>query len=205
LPAAGVMAKQNHLEPDAATLEWFDKNLYCIGENSWSRPHTALRLAWLALGVSRSKRNVRTIWRFLAGAWSGFDLIPHAEYERLFRRIRKHWTPDCMIDTEHGGAHSLYDALPDHMVIYRGQDATHEVGLAWTLDRDVAERFSGGHRSMANEHPVVLVAEVAKSDVAFVSNDRDEREVVIFNRVLVRAAHHSSAGCPAMIEPMPSS
>jgi hypothetical protein len=73
-----------------------------------------------------------------------------------------------------------YDGLPSRFTVHRGQDASAAVGLSWTLRRSVAEDFARGHRGIRNEQPVVITRRIRKSTIAFFSDDREEKEVVLF-------------------------
>ena len=73
-----------------------------------------------------------------------------------------------------------YNELEEIFTVYRGQDADAPVGLSWTTDRAVAEKFARGHRGLWNERPTVLTGEVCKRDVAAFYTGRKESEVVAF-------------------------
>jgi hypothetical protein len=154
-------------------LKLCEDELYCIGQDSWSRPHTALDIA-------RQICNARpdVAWQFIMNAWSGFDLIPHDDYRRLFARkaMREWWCPGWMP----ADAKQFYETLPAKVTIYRGQDGDHGVGLSWTTDIAIATRFARGHRGSVNPDPVVMKCEVRKRAIVFVTVDREESETVLW-------------------------
>lgn len=129
------------------------------GGNSTSRAHKVV--AW-----ARSLGDVdgKAFWEVMVEAWLTFDLIPHKEFVRLFKRFA---TSAPSVD------------LPESMTVYRGQSADAPKGLSWTLNRAVAESFARGHRGILNRNPVVLELEVTRDQVAMFINDRDEDEVVL--------------------------
>jgi hypothetical protein len=116
-------------------------------------------------------------WPTLANQWNGFDAVPY-EFVRLIRRRKAAWTPDCMSPEDRAG----YDALPERFVLYRGQDRDQPIKSAWTLDADVAKRFSLGHRGIDNPDPTVFSATTTKANVALYQGQREEREIVVFRR-----------------------
>lgn len=72
--------------------------------------------------------------------------------------------------------------LPDVVQVWRGASGLTaeqvESGYAWSLDRDVACWFA-----MRNSYgkPVVLTAHIRRTAVAFYTDERNEKEVVIFD------------------------
>lgn len=106
-------------------------------------------------------------WRIVTEEWSGFDLIPHAEYEKQFTRFSA---------TAPGSANT------DSVSLFRGQDADAPVGLSWTSCPNVAAGFARGHRGMRNKAPVVLETIVDCAQIAFECDDRSEHEYVLLAR-----------------------
>lgn len=114
-------------------------------------------------------------WRILAAEWCGFDRIPHRRMAAAFRQHRTAWSPDCMRPADRAD----FDALPARVTLFRGQSALAPVGLAWTLNRQVAEQFARGHRDIPVPSPVLLSVEVRREAVAFMSTERGEAEAVL--------------------------
>lgn len=130
------------------------------------------------------------LWFVLFDEWSGFDLIPHDDFQNYFDEMRGcHPGIPCKLDTD---SHRWFETLPDQITIYRGQCSSKPVGLAWTTDRDIAAGFAKGHRGMKFSHPIIYQTTVQKSEVAIATNDRQEFEIVPFeipSRVeLIKAA-----------------
>lgn len=139
--------------------------------SSTQRPRALLRLL-----AAQAPDDGQRFWRLVAAQWSGFDAIPHRAYATAFRRHRPTWSPEVMAQ----GDRTFYEALPANLTIYRGQDASAPLGLAWTLDREVALSFARGHRGMCNALPLLLTVTVKKEDVALAFSDRGESEIVLF-------------------------
>lgn len=72
--------------------------------------------------------------------------------------------------------------LPDVVTLWRGSSwltiAEAKKGYSWTTDRSTACWFAVRF-AQANGRPLVLRADVAKSDIALFSNDRSESEAVL--------------------------
>lgn len=138
------------------------------------RPHIVLML----LPLLYPNPAALDAWRWIAARWSGFDLIPQSQFEKVFRFYKLGWSPDCMS----AASRTVYDALPSVFTAYRGQDHSARAGLSWTLERSVAADFARGHRGLHNPSPVILCRTFRKSSVAMVLMGRNEHEVVLFRR-----------------------
>ena len=109
----------------------------------------------------------KAFWAVVLREWSTFDRIPHVEFATMFTKFADHAPPK--------------PDLPVRMTVYRGQSASAPKGLSWTRDRSVAEGFAHGHRNIRVPDPVVLEMEVTPAQVAFYTNARKEREVVLLS------------------------
>lgn len=118
-----------------------------------------------------------TFWRMLHRHWSSFDAIDHERFGFLMGVHAAAWRSEYL----RIGDCWLYRDLPKKIPVFRGQDAKAPVGLAWSLDSEVAGTFARGHRGFYNDHPVVLCGYVNKRDVSGVYTDREESEVVVFS------------------------
>ena len=94
----------------------------------------------------------------------------------MFGRLRGHWRPEYM-DRDQVG---FYRTLPEDLNIFRGQDQNRDIGISWTLDRNVAERYAQGECS-TNMDPTVIEVRIKKSDIAIVGCGFGESEIVPFN------------------------
>ena len=124
----------------------------------------------------------RFFWYLIARQWADFDTIPHDRLTAEFKKHRVGWEPEIMTWGHPKGTDNLktYKSLPDSVTAYRGQGFNQPVGLSWTLDLDVAARFALGHRDAGSPTPLILSRAVAKKDIAFVVNEREEAELVLF-------------------------
>lgn len=51
-------------------------------------------------------------------------------------------------------------------------------GYSWTLDRDVASWFAMRHQTLSRT-PLVMFADIARSDIAYFTEERSENEIVL--------------------------
>lgn len=123
----------------------------------WAVLIWAARLEW---------KEGRTFWAVIRETWPLFDRIPHRDFQRAFRYF-KPFAPR--------------DGLPERLTVYRGQAKTAPLGLSWTTSRTVAKSFARGHRGLSSPEPAIYSLKVTARQIAFLSNDREEREVVLFN------------------------
>lgn len=146
---------KNDNEATSAIVESF------YSGNSTERP-------WIVLGwASRLEwTKGKIFWEVMNEAWPSFDLIPHKEFEKVFRRFK---------------LYAPREGIPPRVTVYRGQSKNSPLGLSWTTSRAVAESFARGHRGLKNPNPVVYSLEVTRIQIAFLCNDREESEVVLFN------------------------
>lgn len=108
----------------------------------------------------------KAFWAVVLREWTTFDRIPHAEFAAMFTKFADHAPPK--------------PDLPERVTVYRGQSASAPKGLSWTLDRAQAEAFARGRRRLHDPATrVVLELEVTPAQVAFYTNARKEREVVL--------------------------
>jgi hypothetical protein len=142
--------------------------------SSSERPHVFLNIVLRRLV---GEVPAATQWRLFHQEWPAFDAVPHGAIGFWMECIRDAWDARLM----HSINKDAYDSLDKTMTVYRGQCATAPLGLSWTLDMQVAEGFACGHRNTLNARPSLLRGEVRKRDIAGVFQDREEREVVVFD------------------------
>ncbi len=126
-------------------------------ERPWITLEWAARLEWT---------EGKVFWEAMNEAWPSFDLIPHKEFVKAFRQFK---------------AFAPREGIPPRVTVYRGQSKNSPLGLSWTTSRAVAESFAHGHRGIRNPYPVVYSLEVTRKQIAFLCDDREESEVVLFN------------------------
>ena len=111
-----------------------------------------------------------TFWRAVKEVWCSCDRIPHERFEQLFEVYG--------VD-DYIARRKLPKKIGETVTIYRGQDVRGEVGLSWSLSRQVAEGFARGHRGILNPNPMVSQREVRRDDIVFFTNARNEQEIVL--------------------------
>ncbi|MGD0431197.1 MAG: hypothetical protein ABSA58_08900 [Acetobacteraceae bacterium] len=153
------------------------------------------------LGLRKSDVS-RFFWHFVARHWADFDGIPHAKFAAEFARHRAGWEPEIMTWGHPKGTDNLrtYKGLPDSVTVYRGQGMSQPVGLSWTLERDIAAAFASGPRGESNPEPVILTRTIARKDIAFVVNEREESEVVLFAPPKREKCHTMILDAPAFAD-----
>ena len=69
----------------------------------------------------------------------------------------------------------------DPVMVYRGQRPVDPLGIAWTLDRRVAEKFANGAaiRVHRRPNPAIILAKVDRKSVYGYLTLRNEQEVVV--------------------------
>lgn len=118
-------------------------------------------------------------WREVAEWWTLMDAIEHENMAMFFGRFQEEWTLECMNDADQ----RAWKRLPrrKQITIYRGQDVSLPVGLAWTTNRKKAEWFAdAGLRGYRKESPVILTTTIWKDEVALCLTGRGEKEIVPF-------------------------
>src|SRR6266446_1434849 len=124
----------------------------------------------------------------------------HRIHRWLFAKFRKAHAFDLM----QAGDLAWYRSLPPIVPAYWGGRTSTKPRLSWTTCREVAEGFARGHRGFRAPDPEVIEVGIPKTRIAFVCNDRNEAELVLFRRLiavvigaeepLTRSARESIAG-----------
>ena len=79
--------------------------------------------------------------------------------------------------------YEAYENLPDTFVVYRGlQENAQEDGLSWSLSKNVAEWFAGRFENDGE----IIEKIVHKTEVIAYFNDRDEKEIVLDIKKVLR-------------------
>ena len=78
----------------------------------------------------------------------------------------------------------FFDTLPPLVQVFRGCSAPRVRGIAWSTERSVAEGFARGHRFIRVPEPVVASAVIPKEHIFFVTDERNEKEIVLDPRRL---------------------
>lgn len=133
------------------------------------------RLGYIIDLLDEGKLTPEWVYARLADEWSGSD--PDDTDPRFLLHWRRAW--------EANGRQPLTDegkALPaqDVLTIYRGQDVGDVSGIAWSLDRQVAERFAKGAALRQAHRPgIVIKRMVWREQVLGYMTGRKEAEVIV--------------------------
>ena len=151
----------------------------------WTGSHEVARRSKIIFDVF-AKLGDESGFRFLGEQWQMLETsaclagwIEHAVARRQLSAARR-----VFMDSDERAA---YAALPPRITVWRGCGSVQSaIGLSWTTDRAVAERFAeyavGGRRryfGMVGTAPLLATANVRKSDVFAVKLGRDEHEVIV--------------------------
>ncbi len=135
-----------------------------------ARPHEFLNI------VYKDEGKPELLWRLLHLEWSGFADVPYSRFQPVFRFLRPHWRAGYMPARDR----AFFEALPEKIEVWRGQDDSRPMRLAWTTDQETARAFARGRGLFVNSSPVLYRGVVARRHVALAPQDRDEDAVVVF-------------------------
>ena len=81
-----------------------------------------------------------------------------------------------------------YDKLPSEVKVYRGvltdDRLRYNLGVSWTTDKKVAEMFALRFAKLGGT-PYLMEGEVNKEDILYITNAREESEVLIDSEDLI--------------------
>ncbi len=170
----------------ALAMQWFEKHAY-PHELKYAKPafdgdiEAAFSLACalenhkrgaVAVAMWRCKVPVEAFRAYLSATWAHDhrEVIDAAQSRRTLGYMFRY------------AAFPLPAALPDVVTVWRGTSYLPfneaKKGFAWTTDRDVACWFAMRFAEN-NGSPLVLMADIAKIDIALFTNDRSENEAVL--------------------------
>jgi hypothetical protein len=166
------------LEQECMPFEWKDAPAAIEGdveaaENLSFALENSMR-GLVAVGMWRAKVPVAAYRAFLSSVWEHDhdEVIAAAANKQQLRHMFRY------------AAFPLPSDLPDVVTVWRGTSGqpfkeARKTGYSWTTDRDMAcwfaMRFADNYG-----YPLVLTANVSKSDIVLFSNERCESEAVIF-------------------------
>ena len=94
-------------------------------------------------------------------------------------------TPRRVVELFRHAAFPIPEHLPEQVTVWRGAVGMSKTiaarGVSWTVNRDVACWFACGHAPgfRGDGEPVVLRAEVPRSDIVYHSDADDEAEIIL--------------------------
>lgn len=182
---------QNGAQIRSSNLQAFCNQIEAYAD-PWARQYVAAALAGdtdaasaLSVALSNPRRGnvVVAFWRagapreafrvLLGAVWEHdhAELIAAASTRRRLRALFRY----AQFDTSH---------LPDVIQVWRGTAGLGvnraARGYAWTTERDVACWFAM-RRAEHFRYPVVLSGYILRKDVAFYTDERHEKEVLVFD------------------------
>lgn len=125
--------------------------------------------------VLRERMNDATYWQALAFVWTDAEEpkeSPGSRFAKWFTSARPE--RERLMDESEP---SEFQTLPEALTLYRGASASSEAGLAWSLDRDVAQWFA--KRFPSPEPTTVFEHTIPKSYAIALFTRRQEGEIVV--------------------------
>jgi hypothetical protein len=92
----------------------------------------------------------------------------------------------------------FFETLPPRVRVFRDCSAPRVRGISWTADHAVAEEFARGHRGIPVREPVVASALIPKDHIFFVTDERQEKEVVLNPRRVSEVIIEPFEGVPLL-------
>ncbi len=129
----------------------------------------------LALDLLAHETSGEVFWAVLCELWCSSDNTWNHQDQLHFAMVLHARTRQRYIPAEKQPP----DDWPKFVKVWRGCSRQRVLSFAWTLDRTVAEDFALGHRGIEVPDPVLASAEIHKSAIYFVENEREEQEVVL--------------------------
>ena len=129
------------------------------------------RLGVMLMQLDVAPREI--FWPVFCDHWSHCDDTWRLRIP-LLSFLRMHAPPILSADEQ-----KIFNALPERVRVFRGCPRERTMGLSWTTERHVAERFAHGHRGIRVPDPVVATGLIAKADIFIINSDRKEHEVLL--------------------------
>jgi hypothetical protein len=153
---------------------------------------SATRLEFV-LSLLRHEPSGAVFWRVISEIWNCCDNTWDHRNKLYFMmvlhsRTRRRNLPDEM---------QPMATLPRLVDVWRGCSRDRVRGLAWTLDKSVAEGFARGHRGIRVPDPVLVSAIIPKTAIFFMGHDRLELEVVL-DPYKLRSIAFTALACPCV-------
>ena len=123
----------------------------------------------------------KIFWPTLLKTWPSCDDTWMVK-TRLLQAMKNAGTLMLEFLSEHD--RRFFEGLPAQVQVFRGCSRARVRGIAWTMERTIAEGFARGHRGIRVPDPVVAFALIPKDAIFFVTDDRNEKEIVLNPRRL---------------------
>lgn len=152
---------------ELAALSFEDMRQVLFGTNSTNSPDVLLR------GLLR--RPPHEFWPLFHEFWSTCDNTWRWG-ERFLRLLQRKGDARPYMDQDQT---EFLGRLPGEIEVFRGCSLSRVNAISWTTDREIAEDFAAGHRSIGVPDAVVASAVVSKQSIITVILDRQEKEVLL--------------------------
>jgi hypothetical protein len=129
------------------------------------------RLGVMLIRLDGAPREI--FWSVFCDYWSVCDATWWLQVP-LLNILRMHAPAILPADEQ-----KVFDALPERVPVFRGCSRERTMGLSWTTERRVAERFAHGHRGIRVPDPVIATGLIAKADILVTNSNRKEHEVLL--------------------------
>lgn len=138
--------------------------------------------------------------RELGNQWTGFDNVGAYADELINALDVHHWNDYPVKLMMEPAELEAFDQLPEVLTVYRGCYALNKWGFCWSLNRAIAERFPFCNRYGGEGRPLLVKATLKKSQVAALKLDRNEAEIVTFERPKCVSISTARAPAPRAVE-----
>lgn len=129
----------------------------------------------LALDLLAHETSGAVFWSVLCEIWCSSDNTWNHQMQLHFAMVLHARTRHRYVPAEK----QVPDDWPKFVKVWRGCSRERVLSAAWTTDKTVAEEFARGHRGIVVPDPVLASAEIHKTAIYFVENEREEQEVVL--------------------------
>lgn len=123
----------------------------------------------------KNNLNDKEYWEMALAVWTNSENIwqNRDDWKKLLKDKKRIETKHLFMSEDD---RKVFDKLPETFTVYRGyHENRNEFGYSYTLDKDIAKRFSKGHRLVGK----VYTRTVNKSEVFAYTNERSEQEIII--------------------------
>ena len=152
---------------ELAALSVADMREVLFGTNSTNSPDFLLR--------GLLKRPPHEFWPLFHEFWSACDNTWRWG-ERFLRLMQRNGDARPFMDQDQT---EFLGRLPNEVQVFRGCSRSRVNMISWTTDREVAEDFAAGHRSIRVPEAVVASAVIQKDLIVTVILDRQEAEILL--------------------------
>ena len=125
----------------------------------------------------KDKLNDKDYWSIALSVWTNSENIwqNKKEWKKLLTDKQRYSTKHLFMSDED---RDMFNQLPKNVLVYRGyHQGLNEIGYSYTLDQEIANRFTKGHKKIGK----VLSRVVSKDKIFAYTNERNEQEIILIN------------------------